>query len=568
MRSDPVYLSELSSVLMRSRFLLLLVALLAGCATQPTTEPPDVEYIPDTSYYLLMAEIAVQRKDYLIAAQEYLDAAKRSTDPEIASRATEIAFEFGYDGLAMSGARIWVKLDPTDTLAHDYAGRLYLRRNDLDRALHHWQMALGPVAERSDDSYVSLGADLSRESNVDGVTTLLIRLAVEDPNSTGLRFALARAAYRSGAYALALDSARRAAEKDPTWIQAQILTARSLLATGASYEALQHMERLLVDFPGLGLELEYVRMLERADRGGRARDRLRNLAASYGPHPELIRTHGMLSLDAGAMTEAKRDFTELASRGDNVYESLFYLGQIAADGEDYWDAIRALDRIRGGPYLLPAQLRIVGAYAQLGLEEAALEHLDAFSAEYPRYAVEVLPTRAQLYHRMDRYDEALETYDRLINYKPDKADFLVARAVLLDEAGQTDEAIEGMEQAVAIAPGNAAALNTLGYTLANRTNRYREGYNLIRLALEIDSGSPAIIDSMGWVLFRMGQVEEARSYLELAYSLLDDPEVVAHLGEVLWVSGERERAKALWDASLADHPDYEPLRKTRARFVQ
>jgi Flp pilus assembly protein TadD len=533
---------------------------ISGCATQTTsTETPEVEYIPDASYYLLIAEIASQRREFLTAAEGYLNAAQRSTDPELASRATKIAFEYGYDGLAMSGARIWVKLDPDEPLAHEYLGTLYLRRNNLDRSVEHWRAALGPVAERSNDAYVSLGAELGRESNRDGVTTLFIKLAIEDPDSPGLRFSLGQAAFQSGSYALALDSARRAVRTDPSWIQSQILLARSLLAVGDDYEALRYMDRLLLQNPGLGLELEYIRMLEQADRGGRARQRIRELASRYGAHPELVRTHGLISLNAGDMEDAERDFNELINHGDNVYESLFYLGQIQFERHDYWDATRTLNRIRGGPYLLPAQRRIISAYARLGLEEAAMDHIDAFAANFPRYALELKQSRAQLLQQMHRYDDAIAVYDELITYKPDDIELLIARAVLLDLAGQLNEAIDDMRYAVELAPANAVALNTLGYTLANRTGRQKEGYQLIRLALELNPGNPAIIDSMGWVLFRMGKVEEARSYLELAHSLLNDPELVAHLGEVLWVTGEQDRARALWDASRADYPENHPL---------
>ena len=125
-----------------------------------------------------------------------------------------------------------------------------------------------------------------------------------------------------------------------------------------------------------------------------------------------------------------------------------------------------------------------------------------------------------------------------------------------------------MQEVVALAPYDANSLNTLGYTLANRTRRYKEAYPLIRLALELDPGNPAIIDSMGWVLYRQGKTEEARSYLEQAHSILRDPELMAHLGEVLWVTGERDQARALWAEALAAYPDSEPLIETTGKFIE
>lgn len=539
-----------------------------GCATQSPVEPPAVDYIPDASYYLLMAEIAVQRKEYLAAAKEYLNAAERSADPELAARATEFAFEYGYDAFALSGARRLLVLDPDSVTGHEYAGRLYLRRNDLARALYHWRQALGPVEQRTDDDYLDLGAELVGEANANGVTTLLSRLSIEAPDRAGLSLALAQAAFRSGAYELALASARRAVDAGQDSVQAQMLVARTLLATGAEYQALQFMEELLATSPGFGIELEYQRLLVAAGRTRRAMERFQDLVERYGAHPELVRVHGLISLTAGQLDHAERDFTELLNRGQRVYESLYYLAQIALIRGDYPEAIRFLSRIRGGSYLLPAQLRMTGAFSALDKPQAGLDHLDTFAAEFPRYAVDTLEPQAQLLYQMGRVEEALESYDRILRFRPDAVNILIAKAVVLDQDGQLNDAIDVMERAVAIAPVNASALNTLGYTLTNRTSRHREGYILIRRALEIEPDSPAIIDSMGWTLFRRGRLEEARSYLELAYSLLDDPEVVAHLGEVLWRMGEQERARDLWDRSFVANPDSEPLKETRARFLR
>jgi tetratricopeptide (TPR) repeat protein len=539
-----------------------------GCATQAPGEPEVAEYIPDASYYLLMAEIAVQRKEYLSAAKEYLNAAMQSDDPEIADRATAFAFEYGYDAFALSGARRLLEIDPDNVTGHQYAGRLYLRRNDLIRALYHWRQALGPVEQRTDDDYLDLGAELLGETNAHGVTALLSRLSTDAPDSAGLSLALAQAAYRTGAFELALVSARRAIDGGQDSEGAQILIARTLLVTGAEYQALQFMEAQLAANPSFGLELEYQSLLVAAGRTRRAMERFGDLVERYGTHPELVRVHGLISLQEGEVDEAERDFTQLVKQGQRVYESLYYLAQVALTRGDYREAIRVLSRIRGEPYLLSAQLRIAAAYGALDEPQAGLDHLDTFASDFPRYAVDVLEPRAQLLNQMGRVDDALETYDRLLRFRPDTVKIMIAKAVVLDQAGQLNEAIDIMERTVAIAPVNSAALNTLGYTLTNRTGHHKKGYELIRRALEIEPESPATIDSMGWALYRQGRLEEARSYLELAYSLLDDPELVAHLGEVLWRLGEKERARELWDRAFAADPENEPLKETRERFLR
>ncbi len=543
------------------------VAAVSGCASTMREAAPGVNYIPDASYYLMMAEIALQEKQYRTVAQEYLNATQQSSDPELASRSTQFAFEYGYDSFALSSAQRWLALEPDNPAAHEYAGRLYLRRNDIDQALYHWRQSLGPGDDHSDEQYLALSASLAEEDNAAGATRVLIQLSIEAPDSVSLRLAVAQAALRSGAYDLALHSARKAAQSDAEWLPPQFVIAQALLSSGAEAEAMQHMKELAESSPNLLVELEYVRMLSAAGRVANAIEELRSLSKKYGGQPEIARMAGLLSLIAGDLDSAERVFSQLLASSSHVYESYFYLGQIASLRQNYQEAIKFFSRISGGDRLVPAQLGINQAYFQLGEPQTGLAQLEAFAENYPHHAFDVVMTRTSLLHAMDRDAEALEIYDDALRYKPDSIALLIAKATLLDQMNRLDEALEAMEYAATIAPMNANVLNTLGYTLTNKTNRHAEAYRHIRIALELEPYSPAVIDSMGWVLYRQGRLEEARSYLEQAYSMLDDPELVAHLGEVWWVTGEQDRARELWDLSLKSNPDSKPLLEVRAKYL-
>jgi tetratricopeptide (TPR) repeat protein len=551
------------------QILLLTVAAAAvsGCASTMREAAPSVNYIPDASYYLMMAEIALQERQYRTVAQEYLNAAQQSSDPELASRSTQFAFEYGFDSFALSSAQRWLVLEPDNPAAHEYAGRLCLRRNNVDQALYHWRESLGPGDEYTDEQYLALGANLAEEDNAAGATRVLIQLGIEAPESAGLQLALAQAALRSGAYDLALHAARKALQSDAEWLQPQFVIAQALLSSGAETEAMQHMQEIVERSPNLLVELEYVRMLSASGRVADANEELQRLAKKYGGQTEIARMHGLLSMIAGDLDRAENVFSQLLASSSHVYESYFYLGQIASLRQDYPEAIKFFSRISGGERLVPAQLGISQAYFQLGEPQTGLAHLETFVENYPHHAFDIVMTRTSLLHAMDRDSEALEVYDDALRYKPDSIDLLIARATLLDQMNRVDEALEAMEYVVAIAPMNANALNTFGYTLANKTKRHDEAYRHIRVALELEPHSPAIIDSMGWVLYRQGRLEESRSYLEQAYSMLDDPELVAHLGEVWWETGEQDRARELWDQALKSNPDSKPLLDARARYL-
>jgi len=545
---------------------LSIVAVFSACSGPPREEVPESTYIPDASYYQLMAEIAVQRKAYLSAVEQYLNAAALSDDPELARRAAEYANEFGYESFALSGALRWLELEPDNRAAHLLAGRLYLRRYDVQHAWEHLSRAAGddfPDGEAA----LALGEELAAEGNVSGVTTIFKRFVRQYPVSPGLQLAMARAAMRSGDYQLALLAARKAANADPQALEPKLLMARALMSQGRQAEAFEQIETLRGEPAQIAVELEYVRLLSAGERVSQANEQLARLVKVYGVQPDFIRIHALMNLSAGDLDTAARDFHKLLMAGQNVYEDFYYLGRIAIlNGADR-DGIDYFSRVRGGSYLLPAQISESLAYQKIGNPQAGLDSLQAFSKNHPRHALDVMATRAQLLFDLGETQQALATFDELLGYRPDSVELLLAYGAMLDLAGETDRSLVVMRQAVELAPMNANALNTLGYTLTNRTRHHKEAYRLIRQAIELEPDSPAIIDSMGWVLYRLGRKGEARSYLEQAYALMDDPEVIAHLAELLWATGEPDRARALLDRSIAQFPDAGLLVETRERLL-
>ncbi len=549
----------------RGLALALTLLLVWGCAGDTATRRGS-NYVPDASYHLLMAEIALERSEYLIAAQEYLRAAEESADPEVARRSTEFAFNYGFDTYALRSAGRWEKLDPENPVIHSYLGRLYFRLNDLDRAYRHYDLALGPEMERVDADFLILAGDLADEGEPRRALRLVERFAEANSGAPGAWLALANTAMQADEAEFALKSASRAFDLAPDWDQAQVAVARALLLSGETDAALDLVNGMLEAIPTLELELEYVRLLAAAGEAVSAIERLDRLALQYGEQPEILRTRGIISLQAGDQDTAWRDYSQLLSTGNNVSESFYYLGRIAFERERYAQSARLHARIISGRYLVPAQLSISRAYALLGDPEIGLNHLQQFAELYPKHAIDVMPAEARLLVSMDRPTEALEVYDRALLYKPDAESLLLGRGSLFESVGQLDEAISDFRRAVDVAPESALALNALGYTLANRTRRYREAYRYTKRALELDPDNAAIIDSMGWVQYRRGRLPDALKYLERAYGLMPDPEISAHLGEVLWAHGDLEAAGQIWDQALQEHPDSPVLNETVLRF--
>lgn len=537
--------------------------LLAGCAARPVA-PEDT---PGADYHLLMAEIALERGEYHTVVEQYLAAAEQSDQPEIAIRATELAFGFGYDAAALAAASRWLDLEPGSLTAHLVLARLQMRRNDLEAATFHAERALdrGGLPPRDED-YQMLAFELGQDGDARLTSRLLARLAARDPLSGRLQLLLGDAALRAGEPELALYAAESAALDDPDWVEPQLLMARALLGLGEREQALALSAQLVAGQPGLAVELEHARLLSLADRRTEARRTLRRLSSTYGEQPEVTRLLAFINLQGGNYTAAFDQFSELLNQGYNTGEAFYYLGQIAATEGSTGQAIRLYEQVEDGVFLLPSRFAMAGLRVDDGDLAAAVAGLDAFVLRRPQFAFEVAEFLAALYTDAGDIPAALAQYDLALTFKPELARLHVGRGTLLEAEGRLQEALVALRRALELAPDNPVMQNALGYTLADHRRQLPEADRLVRLALEQAPDSAAIIDSLGWVRYRQGRLPEARSWLTEAWNLQRDDEIGAHLGEVLWRLGERDAARAIWSEALELFPDSERVAATQRRL--
>jgi len=263
---------------------------------------------------------------------------------------------------------------------------------------------------------------------------------------------------------------------------------------------------------------------------------------------------------------AKSDFEDLLASGNYTMDALYYLARIADRQSETEEAIRYYAQVTVGSNAIASQTRAAVLLALNGDEDKALAQLARFAEVNPTYAVDMLRARGQLLTSLERYDEALSYFDEVVGYRPDDEGVHLGRAELLLRMGRQEEAIKAYREAVRRWPDSSMSLNALGYTLADRTDRYSEAAKLIRKALKLDPESAAIIDSWGWVLFRQGKHEEALVYLEDAYEKLRDPEVAGHIVEVLWALGRTDEARQALDEADQLFPESSYLSDVRERL--
>jgi tetratricopeptide (TPR) repeat protein len=516
--------------------------------------------------HIASARDALSQHQYRTAASEYRKAAELSKDVEVAQQATHIGYSYGFDADALASAKRWAKLDKESDEALLYVAQLELRTGDVRRSGRSFKKLLERGVEPVDERLATLTPILSQEDPQDAYE-VMNKLASPYKDSSDAHYAVAVMALQAGDAVAAQSRAQRAMDLDPDWLKPKLLYARAMLLAGDVEGAIDYTARIIGDDPDPDPEarLELAIMLLAADRDDDALSQVNQILLEQPNRTDALRLMAIINFRLEHLDAAWDDFQDLLASGRYTMDALYYLARIADRRSEHERAIRLYSQVTRGSNAVLSQRRASGIMSQQGETEAALSHLKTFGRENPMYAVDMLQAQAQLLASLERYPEALENYDRVVEYRPDSEPAHLGKAELLLRMGRQDDAIEQYRATVKRWPKSATSLNALGYTLADRTENYTEAAKLIDKALAMEPDNAAIIDSYGWVLYRQGEYEKALQQLDRAYELLKDPEVAAHIVEVLWkLERTSEAKKALEDAELT-FPDAGVLLSIRER---
>lgn len=543
----------------------VLVALTA-CSAGPSARDEASLTAPDPDALLADGDAALERGELPEAARAYRRAAEASDDEGVAEQATRVAFDHFQLHEAALAADRWLALNPTSEQARRYAGVAALELHRLDVAEGHFAQLLETAYLSPAAGFLALLPVLNDQGSAPDVTELFRRLAARYPKVAEGQYALGSTALRSENYALALESARRAVQIAPYWVPAKMLLARAQIASGHDEDGLA-TARDLVMAPDadVGTHLEYALLLASTGRDEEARAMLTPYAAGTTVIPGAVRSLGVLDLQRGDLDAANVRFENLLSTGAQSYEALYYLGVVAERRQDTERAMRYYARVTGGDYALTAQQRVARIKADQSGVEAGLTHLEEFARAQPGLGPDIVAARAGLVASLGDQRRSIEILDAGLVQYPDSIDLRMARVFAYERAGRGDAAVRDLRQLLRERPGDAVVQNALGYTLADQDRQLEEAHGLIAAALAQTPDSAAVLDSMGWVLFRQGRPAEALPYLQRARQLGDDAELDLHLGEVQWVLGDQAAARKTWQEGLERHPEATQLKERLER---
>lgn len=521
----------------------------------------------DLLYEVLLGEIAGQRGVLDVSGASYLQAARDSDDPRIAERALNIAIYGKRPDIALEAARRWVELAPDKLEARQALAALALRNGKMQEAVEQFDYLLGHQVAGSGNPYQVLLTLLAREPDKKRALAVMAELANARPDDADAQFAYARLAVHAEDWLLATQQIERVLSLQPGRTDALILRAQIALKQGQGELARKQFNAALQEKPDdITLRQAYARLLVDLDDFDGARKQYRQLLLKQPDNVQIIYSLALLSLEAGQLDDAEKMFRKLLKLGAQKQQAYYYLGAIAEDKGRRKEALKWYSKVSKGDHVFEAQVRIANLEALEGDVDAARERLRKLRLSQPAQSQRLYLVEGSILSRIDWNEEAFKLYSDYLQIRPDDIEVLYARSLVAERLGRIDQAEADLRHVLKLEPDNTRALNALGYTLADRTKRYDEALKLIERAYAQTPDDPAVIDSMGWVMYRLGRLTEAREYLQKAYDKTHDPEIAAHLGEVLWALGDRDAALAVWNKARETNPGDRLLEDTVRRF--
>ncbi|AJO80583.1 tetratricopeptide repeat protein [Pseudomonas sp. MRSN 12121] len=567
----------------RSSALLLAFVFLSGCQTlapvspdgtspvedsTPAPEKPKVysSFSEDTIFSLLSAELAGQRNRFDIALDNYVTQAVNTQDPGISERAFRIAEYLGADQAALDTALIWAKNAPDDLEAQRAAAIQLARSGRYDDSMVYMEKVLQGKGDTHFDFLALSAADTDQDTR-NGLMKSFDRLLQKHPNNGQLVFGKALLLQQDGDTREAL----KLLEQNPPEegeIAPILLRARLLQSLNRADEALPLLEKSIRKYPDdKRLRLTYARMLVEQDRMDDAKAQFSSLVQQYPEDDELRYSLALVCLEAKDWQEAKGYLEDLIARESHVDSAHLNLGRIAEELNDPQGALAEYGQVGPGNDYLPAQLRQADILMGNGRTADAEKRLAAARDAQPDYAIQLYLIEAETLSANNQGDKAWKILQQALQQYPDDVSLLYTRAMQAEKRNDLAQMEKDLRLIIKREPDNAMALNALGYTLSDRTTRYAEAKALIEQAHQLTPDDPAVLDSLGWVNYRLGNLAEAERLLRQALERFPDQEVAAHLGEVLWANGKQREARQIWSKFLKDQPDSPILRSTIKRLT-
>ncbi|MDF0377509.1 tetratricopeptide repeat protein [Methylophilus sp. YYY-1] len=521
----------------------------------PTITTPTAEFV----YKYLLGEVAAQRGEFVLAGQLFLDLAKQTRDPLLAERATQAATIARTPQLALPSAELWSELAPDSIPAAQTASQLLIANGNLEKAIPQIQKVLANENIRA-NAFMELNSLMVRITDKTSVLKTIQQLAKPYPKLAEAHFAISQAAYFAHDESLMKAELKEASKLRPGWeppaqIYGQMLMEKDVQKGMAFYRD------FLKTYPESDqIRLSLARALLLQKNTTEAKVEFTKLLERHQNNPDMNVIVGLLALDAKEYTFADRYLEHALEVGFKEPNKVYFnLGRSAIEQKDDARALQWFDKITDGEQYLAARMAAAGIIARRDGVDAAITMLDNVDGLTPEQQALVIQNQALMLSQAKRGDEAYTLLEKAAKTFPESPELQYDFALSAERKGKYDIMEDTLTRVIKMKPDFAAAYNALGYSYADRNIKLIEAKSLIETATKLSPEDHYIMDSLGWVYFRLGDLSRATEELRRAYAIQQDPEIAAHLAEVLWKQGQREEAQRILDQALSANPGNEIL---------
>ncbi len=523
---------------------------------------------PDVMFMLLTAEIAGQRQQYDVAVEGYMEAAKRANDPRFAERAAVIAMYMKDSPKTQEAVNFWLKHDSKNLVARKIAVLSTLRANDKTTAIGHLSVLMKADPAGFDTTLLELAGILQKEGKIEIAYDTMTALSAKYPKQAAIYLVQSLIALQVKDSALAEQQVQKALAIQPDWDKALMLQAQIAMASGDMNKAKTVIKNAVAKYPmNSKIKKLYAQLLIKTESYQEAGEVYKQLVAADPKDIESEFTLALVYLQLDQNDQAEEILTKMLEQSDWKYQASFYLGKVAEKRKETDKALAWFDKVTEGDFVFDATLETVALLAKNKQYDTALAKLTTLTERFPKQKTRIVLLQAELYSQQKQYNKAFDLLTTALAEQPEQAEFLYTRALIADHLNKRDVLEADLKKILVKDPNNFEALNALGYSLLDDSKRYAESETYLQKALQIRPDEAVIIDSYGWLQFKLGHIDIALEHLKRAYAKQQENEIAAHIAEVLWTMGKQDEARKIFDDAIKTAPEDEYLLKFQQQFL-
>ncbi len=523
---------------------------------------------PDVLFMLLTAELAGQRGQYDVALEGYMEAAKRLHDPRFAERATMIAIYVKDSKKTDDALALWLRQEPNSQAARKIAALMALRAGNKKAAVDHLNVLLKVDPSGFDNTLLELSSVLQTDGKISVLYDALDTLSMQHPGQAEIYYIQSLLAVQNKDKQLAEAKVQQALKVRPGWDKALILKAQIAVFSGDMSLAKSLLKEASVKYPDNNkINKMHAQVLIKAGDYEDAIEVYQKIISADPKDIESQLAQGLVYMQLDQDERAEDVFKKLLDQPEWRYQASFYLGKIEEKRGNARNALVWFDKVTDGPFVFDASISAISLLAKDKQFVDANARLSLLHDKFPKQKLRLLLVQAELYSQQKQYDKAFNLLSDALLEFPDQKELLYTRALMAERVNKPDIVETDLKKILAMEPDNVEALNALGYTLLNNPGRYAEAQQYLQQALSLQPDAAVILDSYGWLQFKLGNKEIALEYLQKAFDKQQENEIAAHLAEVLWSLGKKDQARKVFNKAIKDAPDDEYLLDFQRRFL-